>query len=667
MPERVQQALLGYAKGHQILASSVDFDGASARLLRTATDMAFDGRSNSYLSVFPLPEAELHAFVRTWPGPDWQRAGSVWSHAIFLSPVQLSRTHDLSVLATMFKMPEALSPKQLVSELPSYQDALTLREPGNVEKRSAFDVELAAIVAAQFYTTDERADIGVGGHDGIDDLILAMLSQQWPGLRRAFAARTRSRASEASWQVGLQIVDRPSSRDFAEVPEWAEFLAHDMQIPSQDFHAFLERYGAASKGGRLAMAPLVELYQSLNSQGTRPIDAIAAIRNAYPRPRQMRLLKRDLVGESSAWTPNLWPMNEPERLSLAFELGSAADLGELNLGERITRRILGSPGDLRVKDISLSNLAPEQVDDLLGAIVEGTSTQRAVVLAIGHPDLGLLVAARKPEVLEYPEVWEAVDADLAVSVFSASPEENQFSILVRLMEEAAVGPLLSICERAPDTWWRLLFSSAEHTISGYRLMDRGALLRQVLDRIGSAAIGLPPRPLRSPMQVILVLLSADLSAGLWRRCPSSTWRRLSVSLDSEIDQFDPLPNFVRDRVHSVALLTANSSSNPTDRIDGWRLNFGYLHERLKDPSFDGEAWRVLANTLPASGADWDRCQRLRKGLAAEIRRDRWSKQSVSQVASVAGASGSEILALIAPVEPPRKKSILREFLDHLFS
>lgn len=117
----------------------------------------------------------------------------------------------------------------------------------------------------------------------------------------------------------------------------------------------------------------------------------------------------------------------------------------------------------------------------------------------------------------------------------------------------------------------------------------------------------------------------------------------------------------------MALLTASASSTASDRINGWRQSFGYLHERLKSSSFDGEAWRVLANTLPASSADWDRCQRLRKGLIAEIRRDRWSKQDVSQVASAAGASGSEILALIAPAEPPRRKSILREFLEHLIS
>lgn len=668
--QRVHQALLGYGKGHQLLASSVELDVAATRLLRTATDMAFDGRSESYLSVFPLPDADLHAFVRSWGGSSWQRAGAVWSHAIFLDPIQLSRVGDLASIARMFRRPKADSAAELGNELSAYASVLTWHTSAAFDRPrvQAFDESLAATVIGEFYDSQDRVEIGVGGREGIDDLVLALLSQQWPSLRRTFSARTRARSSDASWQVGLEIVDRPKMHDSTAPPEWARFLARDMQAPSRDFRVFLGRYGAESRSGRLAMPPLVTLYRLSSSQTSSPMRLVKDIRLRYPNPAQMRLLKRDLVGKTGSWTPPSWPTTETDRLTLAFSLGSAADFADLDLGNRLTDLLLESPLDDRAREIPLTYLAPEQVELLLHSIAEKLDVDRAVPLAIAHPDLGLLIAARKPQVLERSEVWEAVDSDLAVTVFEGLPAIEQKAILERLLETGATRPLLSICERLPDAWWSLLFSSSEvpfDAIDG--LVDRARTLRAVLDRIGSAAINLPSQAVRSPSQALLIMLSADLSAGLWRRCSPLTWQQLASAIDSVSSATNDLPDYVRDRVHAVALLTAGTSAVAADRTNGWKRSFGYLHERLKRASFDGEAWRVLANTLPSGSADWDRCERLRRGLTAEIRRDKWSTENIALVVKAAGDSGSDISSRVAPPEPARKKNILEQFIDHLFS
>lgn len=630
--------------------------------------MAFDGRARSYLSVFPLPDADLHAFVRTWPGPSWQRAGSVWSHAIFLNPIQLSRTNDFTSIAKLFRQPQSTSTSDLSRELARYETSLPYPETSRGARPpvAAFDMELASAVAAEFYTADARVGVGVGTRDGIDELILALLSQQWPGLRRSFSARTRSRPSESSWQVELEIVDRPASRELPPAPSWARFLAQDMQLPSADFRDFLGRYGAESRTGRLAMPPLVTLYRTLARGVIQPAPFVETIRQQYPHPKQMRLLKRDLVGQSSVWSPPGWPDGEADRLTLAFDLGSAADFTDLDLGRRLVRLILESPHDARVREIPLNHLTPGQAEQLVGAVAEGVTVEGAVAMASAHPDLGLLIAARKPQILVRPQVWDALDNELAVTVFSGLADEQQASILDQLLAQSAVHPLLQICERTPDVWWRLLFAAAEQTSAGQGLMDRARTLRAVLDRVGSAAIGLPPRPPTSPFEVVLVMLAADLSAGLWRRCPPSTWARLVSAVDSD-PALSRMPQYARDRVHAVALLTAGGTASAVERTSGWKQSFGYLHERLKHASFDGEAWRVLANALPSGGADWDRCQRLRRGLVAEIRRDKWSRQSIDAVVIAAGASGVDILTQLAPPEPTKRKSILQEFIEHLFS
>lgn len=666
LPEiRFEQVLLGYSKGHQILAASVELPVASARQLRTATDMAFEGGRDRYFTVTSLDDSDFHAFAMTWPGEDWQRPGAVWAHVLLLDHLQLSRLNSLDGLLSRFVKPTPATASDFRALLARYSHpAEASFTPPYARNRPFTDRDFAAAVLERYYDTAGPVTLGLGWAPDADELVLSMLCQQWPSLRRKFSARSRARSSHSAWDVGLELVEKPAQSVPASAV-WARRLAADLVAPSDHFRSFLNRYGPESSKGKLDMPSLVRLYGRLSEQDWSPERTISHLRKFFPDPDEMKLLKRDLVGEKRGWAPKGWPEAEVDRLMLAFELGSAGRSVDMQLGVRLARVVKSSGPDSRLKKVQIANLSVEQAEELLTDLVSVADFKLSRRLAVGQPDLGLLLATRRAEVLADPQFWPLVDADLAASVFIQHEPEQQKSVLRDLLQLGATEPLTRICERSPDTWWDLLFVAADNSSVPNTLMRNADVLRSVLDRVGSAAIGRPQRSPKSPAQTLLLLLSADLVAGLWRRCGTSTWSRLASMMDDS-SLVESFPMYVSDRVYAVSLLSAGASTSAVDRVSGWKNNFAQLHFRLAHSDFDGEAWRALSTFLPSSGEEWDRCQRLRRGLIAEIKRDQWLNSNVEAVTLAAGPFGAEITSQVAP-EPTPRTSILRTIIGHLFS
>jgi hypothetical protein len=660
-----QQALFGYSKGHRLLASSLKIGPESSRLLRTATDMSFGGRSESYFSSFPVPEMEKHAFVQTWPAPSWLRSGAVWSHVIFVDLVTLSRLSRVTAISALFRRPTAADDRELTSELATYEVPVTMSEVDSVIS-ARLNLELAASVVSELYASNTPISLPVGSPRGLDDLILAIQEQQWPKLRRDFSARTRYRPSESAWSVDLELLERSSvaRRPVTQEP-WVAYLVRDLASPDANFRSFLNRYGAESRARRTDMPSLSNIYQELDG-GAAPEDVLHKILSSFGESTQMRILKRDLLGSDLAIAPRGWSVEEPERLRLAFSAGAAVDFSELEIGKRLIWAINSRTSHSALRDLPLDQVSPGQIEILVGDIVLSASLDAAAELAIATPDIGLLVAARKPDVLRRPDVWSALDPELLLLVFKNLSIDVQDDILNHLLRHDAVEQIALVCERDRSVWWRMVLDSTKLVTSAAELVDRAATLRAVLNRFGAAAIDSTERLPSNPRESLMILLSADLSSGLWRRCPPSIWFDVlgAVHGDSVLAN---LPRFALDRLNAIALLTS-AGGNPTIRKAGWQRTFEYLHKRLEDSAFDGEAWRVLANALPAGGAEWDRCYRLRRGAVAEIKRDSWSVPDVSKIIQAAGRGGADMQEQLRRAESKKKrKSPLRDFIDNFFS
>ncbi len=659
----VEQALFGYSDGHRLLTSSLVLDQAASRLLRSATDMTFDSDANYYSTLLPVPTMSLFAFIRTWPAPDWERPGSVWSHVFLVDYVALGRIQDFNIIRDAFRRPKPDRKGGVQAELPHYSERAELGEVS--PKRLNDDIGILHGVLDALYSSGAPVVLGLRGADRHEPLLYALLAQQWPRLRRDFSSRTRARSSDSSWRVDLEIVDKGASSG---VPNrdspWVDFLVEDLLHPSTSLRAFLQRYGAESSAGRPDMSKLASIYALMKQE--QPAATVRQLRSEFPTPKEMSTLKKDLFGRAGNSVDLSWPLAEPDRLHLAFAAGDSVDFSALDIGARMLSLVGEARAGARLRDLSLEHLSPPQAESLVADIASHSDIDTAARLAAATPDLGVLIASRTPAIIQRVSTWDSLDRDLLTEITLQLSVQERDRIVDSLVEAGGSEPLSMICERDRNAWWRAVLHAGSHAKSSSELLTTSSTLRRVLDRVGGASLDFEDNGgQRSPGQMVSILMSADLASGLWRRYDFKDWSRLLAMIDHP-GAVQSLPTHAKDRIYAVTLLTAAASGESTSRKSGWRATFAHLHRRLEDPKFDGEAWSVLASALP-TGPDWDRCYRLRHGVAAEIRRDRWTVGEIEVLVADAGPGTTELLSLTKPAAPKKRQGVLQDILDFFFS
>ena len=656
MQIKAEQALFGYDEGHRLLTSSRPIPSDTQRLLRTLTDAAFEGNATTYLTVQPIPVENVQAFIRTWRADDWNRPGSVWSHVLLVEHSELSKMTGIGGIADALRRPAPRAGALPDAEIASYQRTLNL--PGDVPVGlPAVDPLTLRGLVQLLYSSNDPVQYRIKSVRDFDRVLLALIEQQWPRLRRTFACRTRQRPTTRSG-FDLELVERlpktatrnpavsdygPGSREI-----WADRLVQDLMRPDDTFRVFLRLCGTESRTGRSDLPPLVELYDRITGPNPDPVTTAIAVRHAFPSPRSQTLLKKALFGEEGTEQFGGWPATEPERLLAALAAASAIDLRDIKFGARLARLAQSATGRQRMAQMDLESLPLEVLEPVVAEVAQAVDLKAAVALANAMPDLGALVVSRRPELLGQPVVWESVDNGLLLDLLDVQTTATVADVLRALVAGRAIEPLAAITSAHPSRWWELLAQIGTERANS--LVEGAALLRAVLSRIGSAALGTPPAErLASPGDLVALTLAADLSVGLWRRAPAKDW----ASVLPAIESVQP-PRFAVERVYAVALASALQSSSAKVRSQGWQHSFGFLHAALLDTRFDEEAWRLLANVLPA-GSDWDRCSRLRRGAAWEARRDEWSPTAVAHLIEGSRPFQDDMLELINVRAQKKKK------------
>jgi len=661
-PVEVHQALFGYDRGHRFLAGSVSLEPDAVRALRTASDMSFEGKSDEYLTVMPVPGTRFHAFIRTWLAQDWVRVGSVWSHVLLLDSVAVGRLSSFGGLPELFRQPHVSG--TTISDLDSYRDSVPWR-PAPRRHATSRAVDAAPLLGELYGSVSAVRSVGSPASQW-ESALLAIHEQQWPRLRRSFAYRTRYRASDLNASVDIEIVERPGSAPLVSRGEegWARFLSADLQRPDAAFRTFITSYGAEGTS-RQDMRVLTEAYEALSDSSQVGEAAADLILASYPRPDQMRGLKREVFGrEPSEKTPGRWRrVSEETRLSFVLRHINQFDFDELEVARRLAD-VLSSERPIQqdlAETFSIVDLSPSQLDAVVSEVV-GRSNFALSDGALQHEELGLLIVARQPELLADGRVWEALDADSLLAIFDESGENAQRQVLETMLAARDVEGLAALCSAAPARWWVLVAQAADPSAPMWSIFAHAETLRLVLDRVGPASLPEPPRRPKSQGELIIVLLAAELTAGLWRRALASDWLRVWT------DGW-PLatsPEWISERLASVALVSGIVSKQPNHRTRAWLSTFGFLHEALKASGFDDEAWRLLRNALPA-GPEWDRCRRLRIGAVSEIKRDDWQVESVRRLVRDAREFGLEIDRGAINAKKSKKRRTWLEEILHLFT
>ncbi len=659
---RTEQALFGYNEGHRLLASSRSLNSGTQRVLRTLTDAAFDGTVKTFLTVQPLETENAQVFVRTWRADDWNRPGSVWSHVLLVGHSDLSKMTGFGAIMKAFRRPRPAAGALPDAELAAYQVALDVASDKRVGPLHA-DIGTVRQIIQSTYSTDDPVQIRVNQVEDFESLLLAMTEQQWPRLRRTFSSRTRQRASSATYD--LELVERLSRSSAPAVradygPDdggpWVDWLVRDLIQPDENFRLFLRLGGTESRTGRSELRRLVGLYDRLAQPNQDIITTAIAVRHAYPLPESQRLLKTALFGPADTATYGGWPVDEASRLTAALAASPSLDLKSLDFGSRLARLARSPGGAEKVGRMDLEALPLEALEPVVADVASAVDISAAVALAKALPELGALVVARRPELLGQPAVWTEGDSGLLLEILELQSRGTVVDALTSLLERRAIEPLAAVASANPARWWDLLGWVGSRSPSD--LVAGAEVLRAVLARIGSAALGSPPEnALQSSGELVTLALAADLGVGLWRRAPAKDWATLASGM-SELDA----PRFVVERAYSVALASSLQSNSAKVRTQGWQVTFEYLHHALLDPGFDLEAWHLLANVLPA-GEEWDRCSRLRRGAAWEARRDQWPPASVARLIEASTPHQDDMVELInTRSERKKKDSWLRSVL-----
>ena len=105
---KVNHGLLGYERGHRLLASSKELKSTSKHILLQFSDRSVDVNEipkSGYLTGYPLDEDGLYVIARTWAAPEIPRPGCIWTHSLLISFTELAQLDDPRRLLPLFRRP----------------------------------------------------------------------------------------------------------------------------------------------------------------------------------------------------------------------------------------------------------------------------------------------------------------------------------------------------------------------------------------------------------------------------------------------------------------------------------------------------------------------------------------------------------------------------------
>ena len=626
MPDRkrpaIQQLLFGYDRGHRLLAAS----SASAKTLAPAilpvTD--WDPRTaigtDSYLSGRPISGEKTYALMRTWKAPEMPRPGCVWTHALLIAAIDLARIGDLTALDPLLQRPR--KPGDYGTYLDTIDFDLSNAEDGS----PGLDIWTASSLVRLTYGDVQAApptdDIA------LDRGILALWSQQWPGLRRQFSFRTapltpKNTSLASEFDVELYAPRPPSENDKESWKEVAyDLIAEDLiRTSSGPFRRFLWRYGADTDNRRRSLVRLTHIYQSMRSRALANGDIssiIARIAKWYPQPHDAHLLKMDISRTKKAefsLVPDLDTLEVSNALVATQAQNAFPPLEAVN-PKTIKSWLRKRPSDL----IKLLGASAEKENCFAESLFAGISS-------VDHPDFlwklhaessAAFLRASKGTLghLVDPRIDRLDDKTLLILLTATEEESPIFAELVPFLLRRSDTDLISlIANRARDVVTGSVIDSLARY--GNTALDANWVecIKEHPDRIKAFAKSTAER--RSQILVCRYLLDADFNAcdlTVWSKRLNKIPNDLSGQIDLEFRVFLLIQALQRP-AKGVAPLLADALEP--------------VYYALAERTLPFRTEMHLANYLPSIGwiANWDKCLRLKIAIVATCKHLGMSKKA----------------------------------------
>ena len=654
----VHQTLHGYADGHRLLVASTPLSTEEQHLIALHSDISGHAAGvnfTSYLSGYPVRPG-VYALARTWAATDVSRAGSVWTHTLLLGDEALADVRDVAPLVALFRRPEAGDhlPYSTPLEVPDARLADDREPPPEA------DAEAVAEVIGHLYhpTSPHAVRVIADDCEPWEPLVLALWLQQWPDLRARFTFCTlalgdlclgdepfalqvvpRGRAGGRATDDRIVAVDvGPGSRPAVPESGWMRATVSDLAAAPGDrtLRRFLSRYSLDVTGTRAVFARLADVYAHvgagapewaggvpagrLSREGVqRASRLVELVGERFPTPYVAVRLKLALFGGSVAPEPHPTGVSEAETmLALGVtHVSDAFDADALAVADRARRMLdTDSAAAQRVVQMALEiGLSP------IGEVA------LAPLLTGAGGDLLTAAVARNLKLATNAGLWSTplpARRSLWNAVAKADPaliDDGTRIGIVRAMIDAG-------CTELADEAVGHFGDTAVRTVLEWP--GAGPVSRQ-LDGAWTRAVGRKPTALLASLLGEGPLGAANLAVLAEALDPDSEGV-LRASLDSWLDAATRAAKVSPEPIDFKAFLLAVAFDHEGPEAASLAvLTFQPVYDAAREQKLGALAWSRLQSRVPRILRQWDRCERLRRGVAVRFARGDWPMTDLPQV------------------------------------
>lgn len=425
---KIHQAILGYDRGHRLLAASKRLSSNSKHQLVQLSDRSVDVKSlprSGYLTGYPLPEDRLYVVARTWGAPEMPRPGCIWTHSLLVSFTELARLDDPRCLLPLFKRPSALESKDEYSQLLEFEPCDTPLAP--------VDSELASELLSRLYTQPaEQVYLYAQDQAKSHPTVLAIWGQQWPRLRRNFrySSLTANDRSTSEQVFDLQFLSSSKKNRHSRTEHrsddkesWINLCLNDLRAPNFAFREFLRRAGGDIKDGRGRFAELSQLFAQRTS-GSQ----VSAVEHTLRYVIHRLPFDEGKLLRSAAISDAVECASEISTVCLVDMLPHLDDIiGDLRAS--VTKSLAKKYWDID----PLIVVGPEAIAwirELGDQVIDELNEKEALDAALVASELATVILARRADLLENDAVWRAEISETAMELLpSISEEDRQLAIL----------------------------------------------------------------------------------------------------------------------------------------------------------------------------------------------------------------------------------------------
>ena len=443
----IQQALLGYDRGHRLIASSLSIGTKGKHALLQFSDRSIGVKKIpkvGYLTGYPLSEDGMYVLAKTWAAPEMPRPGCIWTHSLLISFTELAQIADPRVLLEQFRRPTE-KPGSMGYSTPAIIDT----DSGHT--LAQIDVNLARELLVRLYVEpDVQVFSAPGNQVEADVTLLAIWGQQWPRLRRSFrfCSLTEGDRSTRDHKFDVQFLESGKYKfeyseveDFSDQDMWLELCINDLVNPDQEFRQFVWRAGGDISGGRSRFAELCTLFAE-QTQGDEVAGVERTLGYVVHRlpPAEGRLLRSSTIQDAVFLADRL---SSDCLMEILPYLDEHAEFLKKRLGGAIARRywdidpevVVGEDAPACLRAESRELILSLDLEDLVGAIKRGGRVAEAVF-------------EERLDVLESRDIWLSEISDLAIETLSRVNDVDQQRAVVCALVAASRTDLVDlVCGR----------------------------------------------------------------------------------------------------------------------------------------------------------------------------------------------------------------------------